>query len=142
MFIRKAWWLDVENFIPHNDDISEAVALNVDWKENLMSAVSDGDAVTLEHRGFPIAIGGNQGDQCWFVTDRSVSELTKAERYGFRKVIIEYRNKMLSKYPVLWNYVHVDNHNHIRFLKSIGAEFHEDATIELNGNHFIMFTIK
>lgn len=52
---------------------------------------------------------------------------------------MEYRDMMLDVYPVLWNYVWVGNGPHKRFLKSIGAVFHEEYTQD---GKFQLFTIR
>lgn len=141
MIIRQTMPIDVENFLPHEDDLAEAIAAGVNWKENLMGALGE-HTVSLVHNGWVVAIGGNQGDQCWFVTDRCVRYLTNGAKRDFRKAILDYRNKVLKEYPVLWNYVWVGNHNHIRFMESIGATFHQEFTESpRTGERFQLFTI-
>lgn len=141
MIIRKATTLDVESFSPHSDDLAEALSAGVDWKANLLDAIGE-HTVALEFNGKVLAIGGNTGDQCWFVTDASITELPKVSRLAFRRAILEYRNAMLSTYEVLWNFVWVGNKNHIRFLESIGAVFHEEYTESpITGDRFQLFTI-
>lgn len=141
MIIRKATTLDVETLSPHFDDLEEAKAAGIDWKENLMEAIGE-HTVALEFNDKVLAIGGNSGDQCWFVTDASTAELPKASRLAFRRAILEYRNKMLASYKVLWNFIWVGNKNHMRFLKSIGAVFHEEyVELPSTGDRFQLFTI-
>lgn len=141
MIIRKATTLDVEGFNPHFDDLEEALSAGVDWKACLLEAIGE-HTVALEFNDKVLAIGGNSGDQCWFVTDACIDELSKASRLAFRRAILEYRNKMLSTHKTLWNFIWVGNKNHIRFLKSIGAVFHEEYTESpITGDRFQLFTI-
>ncbi|WWO62344.1 internal capsid protein A [Erwinia phage phiEF2] len=85
-----------------------------------------------------LAIGGNQGDQVWFLTSKYVPLFNLKERLEFRRLIIEYRNKMLSQYESIWNFVWVGNKSHIRFLKTIGAVFHNEFIAD---GQFQLFTI-
>lgn len=141
MIIRKATNLDVEALSPHSDDLEEALAAGIDWKANLLEAIGE-HTVSLEFNGKVLAIGGNSGDQCWFVTDASTTKLPKASRLAFRRAILEYRNKMLATHKTLWNFIWVDNKNHMRFLKSIGAVFHDEyIELPLTGGRFQLFTI-
>lgn len=135
MYIRKTFRSDIDSFSPHKDDIAEAKAYGIEpsFPDDLS------DCVTLSHSGFPIAIGGNCGDQVWFVTSRYVEFLTRRQRRDFFKCIVEYRDKMLASYPVLWNYVWIGNKSHIRFLKAIGAVFEDTFTAD---GQFQLFTIR
>lgn len=121
MKLRETRKEDIDGFIPSTDDLKEAAAWGIlpSFPEDLT------DCVTLEHDGLPIAIGGNVGSQCWFVTSYKVWGLPLKERLEFRKVVMAYRDLMLSRYDTLWNVVWTGNRNHVRFLKSIGATFSE-----------------
>lgn len=140
MYIRQSTKTDLFVFKPSRDDRLEAVAAGIapgfPPHTECVSLVTDGD---IEGTYSLLAIGGNVGDQVWFVTDQRVSRLTREERLEFRKNIIEYRDRLHEKYPILWNYVWVGNRSHIRFLKTIGAVFENDFT--LNGT-FQLFTIR
>ena len=133
MYIRNTVSNDFELFIPAYHDVLEAQAMGI---EPSFPAVTE--CVTLDHDGFPLAIGGHCGDQCWFVTSDQVWRLSGKAKREFRKLIMEYRDKMLEKYDTLWNYVWVGNTSHIRFLKTIGAVFHEEYTRD---GQFQLFTI-
>lgn len=141
MILQPAFNTDLDLFVPHKDDLSEAKAAGVNWEDNLTKAVDEGCFVVL-HEDLPLAIGGNMGDQCWFVTSWLIDCVDKYQRLAFRKVICEYRDVLLKEYPVLWNYVWVGNENHMRFLRSIGATFHEEFTESPHtGERFQLFTI-
>ncbi|ALA45096.1 internal virion protein [Enterobacter phage phiEap-1] len=133
MYIRKTISNDFELFTPAYHDLLEAKAMGIE-----PSFPEASECVTLDHGGFPLAIGGNQGDQVWFVTSDQVWRLNRALKVRFHRTICEYRDKMLESYPVLWNFVYVGNTPHIRFLKSIGAVFHEEYTRD---GQFQLFTI-
>lgn len=133
MFIRDTVSTDFEVFTPAYHDILEAKAAGI-----TPSFPDASECVTLDLSGFPLAIGGNVEGQCWFVTSDQVWRLNKDNKRKFRKLILEYRDKMLSEYPVLWNYVWAGNTSHIRFLKTIGAVFHEEYTCD---GQFQLFTI-
>lgn len=135
MHIRHTFRSDTYGFSPHKDDLAEAQAAGhqPSFPEDLTGCV------TLSHDGQPLAIGGNCEEQVWFVTARHVEFLTKAQRLEFRKCIIEYRDKMLDQYPVLWNFVWIGNKSHIRFLKTIGAVFNNTFTPD---GQFQLFTIR
>lgn len=134
MFIRKSKPTDFEVFTPAYHDILEAQALGI-----TPSFPDASECVTLDLDGYPLAIGGNQGDQVWFVTSDQVWRLDRASKLEFRERIMEYRDMMLDVYPSLWNFVWTGNGPHIRFLKSIGAVFHEEYT---QGGKFQLFTIR
>lgn len=135
MYIRKTTERDLKVFRPAYHDILEAEAMGI---EPSFPDVSE--CVTLVWDGeCPLAIGGNHGDQCWFVTSDRVVNLTLSQRREFIELIKEYRDEMLSKYDTLWNFVWVGNHPHIKFLKSIGAVFHNEYTKD---GKFQLFTIR
>lgn len=133
MIIRPTKSTDFEVFTPAYHDILEAKALGI-----TPSFPDASECVTLDLNGFPIAIGGNCGDQCWFVTSDQAWRLNRALKVRFHRKICEYRDLMLERYETLWNYVWIGNKPHIRFLKSIGAVFHEDYTCD---GQFQLFTI-
>ncbi|NBK20410.1 MAG: DUF2833 domain-containing protein [Spirochaetia bacterium] len=149
MYLGKATMKAVSRFKPHHDDFMEALATGVNWRTNLEEAVTAGGCVMIQPfdaeracEVFPMAIGGNMGDQVWFVTSADSAHWGIKTRMDFRKLIMEYRDKMLEIYPVLWNYVWVGNKSHYRFLKSIGAVFHEEYTESpITGEKFQLFTI-
>ncbi|AZV02372.1 internal virion protein A [Pectobacterium phage Q19] len=134
--IRPTTKADIETFQPHRDDLLEAKAAG----HGVCFPIPE-ECVSMVHTwsGKVLAIGGNVGDQVWFVTSYLVSRLSRGERKAFRECILKYRNEMLAQYPTLWNYVWVGNTSHIRFLKTIGAVFENDFT--LNGQ-FQLFTIR
>lgn len=134
MFIRKSTREDIQTFIPSDEDFKEARAGGHD-----PFFPEPEHCVTLDSHGHAIAIGGNQGDQVWFVTSRKVVWLSQESRKEFRKCIIEYRDSLLETYPVLWNYVWLGNKSHIRFLKTIGAVFENEFTRD---GQFQLFTIR
>lgn len=134
MYIRKSFQGDIDIFKPSKEDRQEAYAAGHD-----ATFPDASECVTLWGNGQPLAIGGNCGDQVWFVTSWHVQHLSKEDKVLFRKCIIEYRDKMLLTYPVLWNFVWVGNKSHIRFLRSIGAVFHNEFT---NDGTFQLFTIR
>ena len=134
MYIRKTNSNDFELFTPSHHDTLEAKAAG---HEPAFPDASE--CVTLDHGGFPIAIGGNCGDQVWFVTSDHAWRLSRQRKVEFFKCIVEYRDKMLASYPVLWNYVWIGNKSHIRFLKAIGAVFEDTFTAD---GQFQLFTIR
>lgn len=133
MYIRNTVSNDFELFIPAYHDVLEAQAMGI---EPSFPAVTE--CVTLDHDGFPLAIGGNVGDQCWLVTSDKVEKLSLKAKLKFRKLVIEYRDQMLERYESLWNFVYIENEPHIRFLKSIGAEFQEEYTFDGKFQLFII----
>lgn len=140
MYIRPSIETDLFVFKPSRDDKLEAIASGITpgfpSHTECVSLVKEGDTKGTYSL---LAVGGNVGDQVWFVTDQKVRYLNHKERQEFRKRIIEYRDMLHEKYPILWNYVWVGNRSHIRFLKTIGAVFENDFT--LNGQ-FQLFTIR
>lgn len=134
MIIRPTTERDFKLFVPSPEDIAEAHAYGIE-----PSFPPASECVTLLGNGVPLAIGGNVGSQCWFVTSARVWKLSMKTRREFRKLILEYRDTMLKQYPTIWNYVWVGNKSHIRFLKSIGAVFHNEFTGD--SNQFQLFTI-
>lgn len=141
MTIRKATSNDVDNFQPAHDDILEAAAAGLNWHDTLMMSLCDTTVVLLKDNQV-VALGGNNGDMCWFVTDKIVDTLTPSERIEFRKAIMGHRDFLLEFYDTLWNYVWAGNKSHIRFMKSIGAKFHQDFVVmDKTGEKFQLFTL-
>ena len=71
MTIRPTKSTDFEVFTPAHHDILEAKAAGIE-----PSFPDASECVTLSLYGFPLAIGGNCGDQCWFVTSDQVWRLS------------------------------------------------------------------
>jgi len=132
MFIRRAKSTDFEVFVPAHHDILEAKALGI---EPTFPPATE--CFTMDLNGFPLAIGGHVGDQVWFITSDQVWRLSRALKVRFHRLICEFRDTLLVAYDYIWNYVWVGNTAHIRFLKSIGAEF---GGTTRNGQ-FILFVI-
>lgn len=134
MYIKQTTQRDIDTFDPAEGDLLEAEALGISptfpEPEHCVSLI--------DHWQRCIAIGGNEGDRVWFVTSKLINTLSKESKREFRKVIMEYRDKMLDQYGQIFNYVFVGNHEHIRFLKSIGAVFHNDFCAD---GKFQLFTI-
>lgn len=149
MHLREATMKAVERFKPAHDDHLEALAAGINWKQNVTSAVAKGGCVMIQPfsremgcESFPMAIGGNMGDQCWFVVSEQSKDWPVGTRREFIKLIKSHRDHLLETYQVLWNYVWVDNKSHYRFLRAIGAVFHEEFTESpITGERFQLFTI-
>lgn len=144
MYIRKATEQDVRSFEIAIDDINELMAHDPrrDLKSVLLSHLTPSSVVLTDALGTVYAYGGNQGDNVWFLTSSLVSRLSKAEKREFGLHIARYRDLMLDQFPVLWNYVWIGNSSHIRFLKLLGAKFHDEwITSPITGERFILFTI-
>lgn len=135
MIIRQSTEMDLKLFEPSPEDIAEARAYGI---EPAFPPASECVTMCISPL-MPLAIGGNEGDQVWFVTSKYVWSLEGKHKREFRKLIMEYRDKMLSQYRVIWNFVWVGNTNHVRFLKSIGAVFHNEFADA--GKQFQLFTI-
>lgn len=133
LIIRPTKESDFERFTPSPEDIAEAKAYGIE-----PSFPPASECVTLSLYGFPMAIGGNVGDRCWLVTSDKVEKLSLKAKLKFRKLVIEYRDQMLEQYESLWNFVYIGNEPHIRFLKSIGAEFQEEYTCDGKFQLFII----
>ena len=133
LIIRPTKESDFERFTPSPEDIAEAKAYGIE-----PSFPPASECVTLSLYGFPLAIGGNVGDRCWLVTSDKVEKLSLKAKLKFRKLVIEYRDQMLEQYESLWNFVYIGNEPHIRFLKSIGAEFQEEYTCDGKFQLFII----
>lgn len=134
MILRDTTEMDIKFFEPSTEDTAEARASGMEPKLNLMPGMKTVCISSL----MPLALGGNVGDQVWFVTSKYVWALKGSHKREFRKLIIEYRDEMLKAYPVLWNYVWIENTQHIRFLKTIGAVFHNEFA---SNGQFQLFTI-
>lgn len=135
MILRPTVEMDIKLFEPSPEDLAEAQAAG---HQPAFPDVSECVTLCISPL-MPLAIGGHQGDQCWFVTSKWAWTLSGNHKRMFRKLIIQYRDELLKQYPVLWNYVWVGNTHHIRFLKTIGAVFENEFT--LNGQ-FQLFTIR
>lgn len=143
MYIRKAKNRDLRMFEIAIDDINELMATDPrrDIKTVLESHRSP-SSVVLIHNDSVLAYGGNQGDNVWFVTSRLTARLSRAEKREFGRKISAYRDLMLDRYGTIWNYVWSGNKSHIRFLKLLGAKFHDEWTVSpVTGERFQLFTI-
>lgn len=147
MYIRKATEPDVHYFMRHlsADDVNECKAnygSTVGLSERLLKHLSPSSVVLTNCVGEVFAYGGNQGDNVWFLTSGLVYKLGPKEKLEFIKRISEYRDLMLDQYGTIWNYVWSGNKSHIKFLKLLGAEFHDDWTVSpVTGERFQLFTI-
>ncbi len=133
MYITKCLQSHVDRFEPSLEDKLEAEAMGVEPK-----VTHDENTVAMLLGDSVLALGGNQGDRVWFVTSNLVWNLSAPMKRDFRRLIIEYRDMMLNKYESIWNFVWVGNKSHIRFLKTIGAVFHNEFTVD---GQFQLFTI-
>lgn len=147
MYIRKATEEDVHYFLWHlsNDDVLECKAnfgSTVGMSERLLSHLTESSVVLTNRIGEIYAYGGNQGDNVWFLTSGQVDLLRPKGKREFIRCISEYRDLMLDQYGTIWNYVWSGNKSHIRFLKLLGAQFHDEWTVSpVTGERFQLFTI-
>ena len=144
MYIRKATEQDVRSFEIAIDDINELMAHDPrrDLESVLLSHLTPSSVVLTNGVGEVFAYGGNQGDNVWFLTSGLVYKLRPKDKRGFIKRISEYRDLMLDQYGTIWNYVWSGNKSHIKFLKLLGAKFHDDWTVSpVTGERFQLFTI-
>lgn len=143
MHIRKATLQDVSRIVLSGDDLREFAAYNPhrDLMETLVGHLSE-SSVVLIHGTDVLAYGGNSGDCVWFLTDHRVNFLSYAEKLEMVEHIREYRDLMLDQYGTIWNYVWWRNKSHIRFLKRLGAKFHDEwTTSSITEESFQLFTI-
>lgn len=147
MYIRKATEMDVHYFRWHlsPDDVNECTAnygSTAGLSERLLSHLTESSVVLTNRTGEVYAYGGNQGDNVWFLTSRQIAILSPKAKREFIKCISGYRDLMLDQYGTIWNYVWSGNKSHIRFLKLLGAKFHDEwTTSPVTGEKFILFTI-
>lgn len=134
MYITKCLQRDADRFEPCVADVLEAHAMGV----SDLTITPDENTVVLRKGDSVLSLGGNMGDQVWFLTSAEVGQLSHKERLEFRRLIMDYRDLMLTRYAILWNYVWVGNKAHRRFLESIGASFKEDYILD---GQFQLFTI-
>lgn len=143
MIIQRANESILTNFRPHEDDLMEALADGVNWRDSLKNALLHENTLMITEGDDVIAVGGNNGDHCWFVTSELVDSLSPRKKLRFRKLICNHRDSLLEVHEKLWNYVYEFNMNHIRFMKTIGAEFHNEySTSQITGKRFQLFTIR
>lgn len=154
MYIKQTKESDIESFTPSHDDKLELEAMTghqytrAFFEGRMYQHRTQTNCVTLWHEGreysTPVAIGGNKGDCVWFITSSVLKFYPRQAREEFRKAIVEYRDKMLELYPVIWNYVWSGNVEHIRLLKTLGAEFPDghDLKIAETGEVFKLFLIR
>lgn len=148
MYIRKAKSFDVRYLDRQltDDDLEECKA-NYGTTEGLSQRLqahrTSTSVVLVDALGTVYAYGGNQGDCVWFLTTKHTESLNHKDKLEFRSKIVRHRDHLLKDYPVLWNYVWEGNKSHIRFLKSIGAVFHDDKWTRspVTGEVFNLFTI-
>lgn len=147
MYIRKATEEDVQYFLWHlsNDDVLECKAnfgSTAGMSERLLSHLTESSVVLTNRAGEVYAYGGNQGDNVWFLTSCQVDLLRPKDKREFIRCISEYRDLMLDQYGTIWNYVWSGNKSHIKFLKLLGAKFHDEwTTSPVTGERFQLFTI-
>lgn len=134
MYITKCLQHDADKFEPCVADVLEAHAMGV----SDLTITPDENTVALLKGDSVLALGGNTGDQVWFLTSAEVGQLSLKERLEFRRLIMDYRDLMLTRYPTLWNYVWLGNKAHRRFLKSIGATFKDEYLLDGQFQLFII----
>lgn len=144
MYIRKATLQDVSRLVLSGDDLREFEAYNPyrDLNETLMGHLTDSSVVLVDGANV-LAYGGNLGDCVWFLTDQRVNFLSYTKKMEMLERIKAYRDLMLDQYGTIWNYVWVGNKSHIKFLKRLGAKFHDDKR-SVSGKteeSFMLFTI-
>lgn len=83
LIIRPTKESDFDRFTPSPEDIAEAHAYGIE-----PSFPPANECVTMSLHGMPVAIGGNCGDQVWFVTSARVWKLSMKTRREFRKLIL------------------------------------------------------
>ncbi|WPN56848.1 phage protein Gp13 family protein [Pseudomonas sp. P9_31] len=89
-----------------------------------------------------LAVGGHAGGGIWFVTTNVVTELSKAERYRFYRILkshLEDIKRGNSSGVALTNYVAVSNRAHVRLLEVLGATFQADHAMSPAGFPFKQF---
>lgn len=147
MLIRKAEMFDVDFWVLGkltDDDINEFNALDPNRyiRTSLCQSLGPDTVVLTGSRGEVLAIGGNVDDCVWFLTTNETKSLGPQGKRLFRKTIMEYRDQMLDLYGTIYNHVWVGNKSHHKFLKSIGAVFHEEfLQSPVTGELFQLFTI-
>ena len=83
------------------------------------------------------AIGGIQDEHIvWMMCTKAVEE----NPVKFLRFIRGYYKETISKHKMLWNYALKDNELHIKWLKWLGATFHDE--IELGGRTFVRFIFR
>lgn len=85
-----------------------------------------------------LAVGGSK-DCLWFVTTNVVDLLTKAQRFQFYRLLKGHLEECRKQGTPLTNFVSVDNHAHIRLLKSLGATFAREHSMSPAGCRFRQF---
>lgn len=147
MYIRKATEPDVHYLLGHlsQDDVNECRAnfgSTNGLTDRMLSHLTTSSVVLTNGVGEVFAYGGNQGDNVWFLTSSLVERLRPKDKREFIQRISEYRDLMLDQYGTIWNYVWSGNKSHIRFLRLLGAKFHNEVTISpVTGERFQLFTI-
>ncbi|MHC8370148.1 phage protein Gp13 family protein [Pseudomonas sp. MDT1-85] len=89
-----------------------------------------------------LAVGGHARGGIWFVTTNVVTELSKAERYRFYRVLkshLEDIKRGSCSGVALTNFVAVGNRAHVRLLEVLGATFQADYSISPAGFPFKQF---
>lgn len=83
------------------------------------------------------AIGGIDTEHVvWMMCTKAVEE----NPVKFLRFIRGYYKETISKYNMLWNYALKDNELHIKWLKWLGATFHDE--IDVQGRTFIRFIFR
>lgn len=114
--------------------IKEAIMLANDvWNDSVVWAV----------KNKPVCIMGvnedNEGNGIvWFI---ATDEFEK-NRFYFARHCKKCAEALMSKYKLLYNYVHADHQKAIRWLKWLGFEFSEPLTLGVNKETFYRFEIK
>jgi hypothetical protein len=89
-----------------------------------------------------LAVGGHARGGIWFVTTNVVTELSKAERYRFYRILKSHLDDIKlsnSSGMVLTNFVAVGNRAHVRLLEVLGATFQADHAMSPAGFPFKQF---
>ena len=97
-----------------------------------------GDAWVLQDtdNGTVYAIGGIESHMVWMMCTKAVEE----NPVTFLRFIRRYYRETIGDYNMLWNYALTDNELHIRWLRWLGATFHDH--IEVQGKDFVRFIFR
>lgn len=86
-----------------------------------------------------LAAGGTPDDCIWFVTTRTVEDLSKAQRMQFYRILKGHLKAVSVEGEPRTNFVSKNNRGHIRLLESLGATFQSGHVMSPAGFQFKQF---
>ena len=105
-------------------------------------AMNSEKTYAIRLRGATLAIGGyTVSGNCWFLSSKHLSKISKEERSHFRAQLMENLLNTLKLFPVLCNMAWAKNTQHLRLIESCGGRIGTSGYAP-SGEEFVYFEFR